>query len=148
MKKIYLGEKKENTIYDFRETCFGIVLKNNEFYLTEKNNEISLIGGGIEEGENNIETLKREFMEEAGLTILECSNFITIDCFWKTKNNIDMESLANFYIVKISDDIKNNTEKESKLVKIPYNEISNILELPYQQKAIELFIDKKNNGFI
>ena len=44
MKKIILGTKIENTKYDFRETCFGIVYKNDKFYVTEKNGEISLIG--------------------------------------------------------------------------------------------------------
>ena len=140
MEKITIGKKKENTNYKFRETCFGIVDKDDEFYITAKNGEPSLIGGGVEEGETHLETLKREFMEEAGLTIEECNEFITIDCFWVTQNNEDMESLANFYITKISNDIVDNTEKESKLVKVKKKELIKILPLPYQKKAIELYL--------
>ena len=40
MEKVTLGTKKENIKYCFRETCFGIVYKDNNFYLTEKNGEI------------------------------------------------------------------------------------------------------------
>ena len=49
MKKVVVGKKDENIKYDFRETCFGIVYKNDMFYLTSKKGEPSLIGGGIEE---------------------------------------------------------------------------------------------------
>lgn len=148
MKLVFLGEKKENIKYNFRETCFGIVYKNNEFYLTEKGKELSLIGGGVEEGESHLETLKREFIEESGLTITECSNFVTIDCFWYTKDKRNMESLANFYIVKVSDIIIEPTEKDSKLVKVSKEELISKLPLPYQKKAIELYLEKINKGII
>lgn len=58
MKKIIIGEKDFSKNYDFRETCFGIVVKNNKLYCTEKRNEFSLIGGGIEQGESHLDCLK------------------------------------------------------------------------------------------
>ena len=148
MKVIVLGDKKDNIKYDFRETCFGIVYKNNEFYLTEKDNELSLIGGGVEDKESHLETLKREFIEEAGLTIRECSNFVTIDCFWYTKDKRNMESLANFYIVKVDDKVRKPREDNSKLVKVSINGLLDKLQLPYQKKAIELYLEKRNKGII
>ena len=141
MKKIRLGVKKRNVSYDFRETCFGIVYKNGEFYLTEKDREISLVGGGVEKGETHIDTLKREFLEEAGLTITGCREFITIDCFWQTRNKKYMESLANFYIVEVSDNIIEATEKESKLVIAKPDNLEDKLLLPYQKEAIRLFFE-------
>lgn len=148
MKKIRLGVKKRNLKYDFRETCFGIVYKNNEFYLTSKKGELSLIGGGVEENETHKETLKREFIEESGLVVKEVSDFITIDCYWYTRSKTNMNSLANFYIVKVSDKIKEPTEEGSILVKVKEKDILEKLELPYQKKAIELFLEKKNKGLI
>ena len=141
MKKIRLGIKKRNIEYDFRETCFGIVYKNDKFYVTEKSNDISLIGGGIEPNETHIETLKREFIEEAGLTITNIKDFITIDCYWLTRNNKNMNSLANFYIVDISDKIIEPTEDLSKLVILSKKEIEDKLALPYQKEAIKIFIE-------
>lgn len=142
MKKIILGTKIENIKYDFRETCFGIVYKDNNFYLTEKNGEISLIGGGIENSETHIETLEREFIEEAGLTIKNIKGFVTIDCYWITRNNDNMNSLANFYIVEINDETNVPTEENSKLVILKETEIRNKLTLPYQKEAINLFFEK------
>ena len=37
---ILIGEKNENIKYDFRETVFGICLKNEELYLTKKGVEV------------------------------------------------------------------------------------------------------------
>ena len=143
MKKIRLGTKKRNINYYFRETCFGIVYKNNKFYLTEKEKEISLIGGGVEKNETHEETLKREFIEESGLTIKKITPFITIDCYWHTRDNKEMNSLANFYIVEVDNKINKPTESISKLVKINKDDILNNLELPYQKKAIELFLEEQ-----
>lgn len=144
MEKVILGVKKENTKYDFRETCFGIVYKNDKFYVTEKNGETSLIGGGVEPNETYEETLKREFIEEAGLTINDIKEFITIDCYWVTRNNDDMNYLANFYIVDVSEHITEATEKESKLVILEQSEIKDKLALPYQKEAINLFLKNIN----
>ena len=55
--------------------------QDNRFYVTEKNGEISLIGGEVEPNETHIETLKREILEEAGLSIKNIEEFITIDCY-------------------------------------------------------------------
>lgn len=141
MKKIELGTKEKGIKYDFRETCFGIVYKNKKFYITDKLGELSLIGGGREKGESKEETLRREFLEEAGLTITKVKEFITIDCYWLTRNNKNMNSLANFYIIEVSDEIKEPTEEGSKLVLIEPNKIKNSLKLPYQKEAIRLFLE-------
>lgn len=140
MKKIIIGKKENNIKYDFRETCFGIIEKDSKFYLTSKNNEISLIGGGVEPNETHTKTLKREFIEEAGLIITDVIEFITIDCYWITKNNKHMNSLSNIYIVKVKDTIKEPTEKESKLIILDKKDILNNLSLPYQKEAIKLYI--------
>lgn len=143
MKKVILGEKKKNVKYDFRETCFGIIFKNDKFYLTEKHGELSLVGGGVEVGENHFETLKREAIEEAGLQVLEINDFVTIDCFWHTRDNREMESLANFYLVKVSDEILEATEDGSNLVILDEKELLKRLSLPYQKKAIELYLQER-----
>ena len=141
MKKVVVGHKDENIKYDFRETCFGIVYKNNMFYLTNKNGETSLIGGGIEEGEDIKVCLEREFMEEAGLTVTDIYEFVTIDCYWVTRYKDNMNSLANFYIVKVNDEEVKPTEAGHELVKVTKDEILDLLPLPYHKKAIEMYLE-------
>ena len=98
---ILIGEKNENIKYDFRETVFGICLKNEELYLTKKGEDISLIGGGIELNETEETTLKREALEEAGLEVIGMNKICDIDCYWKTRDNRDMESFTHIYQIEI-----------------------------------------------
>lgn len=141
MEKIIVGRKDEKIKYDFRETCFGIVYKNDMFYLTNKKGEPSLIGGGIEVGEDPKVCLEREFMEEAGLTVTDIREFITVDCYWITRNNDNMNSLANFYIVEVNDEEKEPTEVGHELLKVTKEEVFDLLPLPYHKKAIEMYLE-------
>ena len=141
MKKIIIGEKDNSKEYDFRETCFGIVVKDNKLYCTTKSNEYSLIGGGIERGEDHIKCLKREFLEEAGLAIDDVKPLCTIDCFWITKENRNMESLSNIYIVTVSDEIIEPTENVHKLQKVDLKNSMDLFPLPYHKRALEEYLN-------
>ncbi|MCK9575239.1 MAG: hypothetical protein M0R51_04715 [Clostridia bacterium] len=52
MKTIKFGIKKDLK-YGFRETCFGIVVKNDKLMIVKKDGQISLIGGGIGQNETH-----------------------------------------------------------------------------------------------
>lgn len=136
MNKLVIGRKNNNIRYVFRETCFGIVEKNNEFYITLKGSDYSLIGGGIESNESHLECLKREFIEEAGLKIKSIKELCTIDCYWNTRSDIDMNSLSNIYIVEVFDEEYKPLEKNSTLVKCTKEELLNNIVLPYQKEAL------------
>ena len=140
---ILIGEKDINKQYYFRETVFGICLKNEELYLTKKGENISLIGAGIESNETEETTLKREALEEAGLEIIGMNKICDIDCYWKTRDNRDMESLTHIYQIEISDKIIDPLEVESKLVKMSINEAKNQLKLPYHKQALIEFLKNK-----
>lgn len=140
MKKIQIGNEFKNGEYEYRETCFGIYEKDNKLYLTEKNNEISLIGGGIEKNESYFDCLRREFLEESGCMLKESQELYIIDCYWVTRNNVNMRSVAHIFLVDIEDKILEPLEKESRLVIINKNMVLEKLELPYQIKAIEMYL--------
>ncbi len=139
MKTIKIGNKFKEK-HGFRETCFGIVVKDNKLLVVydQKHNQYSLVGGGIDNGETHEETLKREFIEEIGATIKSIIPFITIDCFWLAGGDYPMESLANFYILEIDEFKEIKHESEYKYIDI--NKVD--LPLPYQKEAIKLFIKK------
>lgn len=137
MNKIIIGNKDNNIKYCFRETCFGIVKKNDKFYITSKDGDYSLIGGGLEDGESHLECLKREFMEEAGLKIVSMKELCIIDCYWYTRSKVNMNSLSNIYIVEVSDDGNEPLEKNSELVKCTKEELLERIVLPYQKEAIK-----------
>lgn len=142
MKTIVIGEKFESK-YDFRETCFGIVKVNNKFLLVKKNNQYSLVGGGLEENETYEECLKREFKEESGYEIVSIKEFVCIDCFWLAMGKYKMESKANIFIVEVNLNNVGAPSEEGCICKwVEENEILDKLPLPYHKKAIEYFIDE------
>lgn len=140
MKKIVLGNKDKLIKYGFRETCFGINIKLNKFLLFYDKNQYSLVGGGIDGNETHEECLKREFEEEVGYSIKNIKPLFIIDCFWLADNKYPFESLVNIYQIDL--DKKINENCESNLEYIDINKSLELLNLPYQKKAIELIINK------
>jgi 8-oxo-dGTP diphosphatase len=140
MDKIIVGEKFIDRKYDFRETCFGICVKDGKFLLVKKKEQYSFIGGGIEEGESHEDCLRREFIEESGYEILDINPFVTIDCFWLAAGKWPLESLANFYIVKVGKKLSEPTEEGHVVEEINIEDAEKLLPLPYHKKALELFV--------
>lgn len=141
MRKIRLGIKNKNLKYDFRETCFGLYQKDHKILVTfdKKHNQYSLIGGGLEKGERRHNALKREFLEEVGIKIKKIKPFVTIDCFWLAGGDYPLVSLANFYTIDIEGYLDVECESQYEFVDIHKLD----LPLPYQRKALELFLKEK-----
>jgi len=143
MKRIIIGEKLEDKKYDFRETCFGICIKDGKMLLVKKKEQYSFIGGGIEKGETHEQCLRREFIEESGYELLKLEKFVTIDCFWLAAGKWPLESLANFYIVEVGQKVCEPTEEGHIVEEIKIEDAENLLPLPYHKKALELFLQKR-----
>lgn len=140
MKTIQIGEKFDGK-FDFRETCFGIVLRGDELLLVKKNGQYSLIGGGIENAESKKDCLKREFMEEAGLQILGVKEFVCVDCFWLAAGKYPLESKANVFIVEVDFDTQVAPTDEGHEVEfVALERALDLLPLPYHKAAIKEFL--------
>ena len=140
MEIITVGEKFEGK-YDFRETCFGIVRNNNKILLVNKNNQYSLVGGGIEEKESFEDCLKREFLEESGYMITSFKELVRIDCYWLAASKYPMLSRANIFEVCV--DVNNKKEALESDCFVEWMDIdsaSNLLPLPYHKKALEYYM--------
>lgn len=142
MEKITVGEKFESK-FSFRETCFGIVRCDNKLLLVNKNNQYSLVGGGIEENETFLDCLKREFIEESGYDVVSSKELVCIDCYWLAANKYPMLSRVNVFEVDIDlDNKKEALENDCYVEWIDINETIDLLPLPYHKKAIEYYIEK------
>ena len=142
MKTITLGEKFVDRKFDFRETCFGICERNGQILLTKKikKNEIAMVGGGVEKGETHENCLRREFLEESGYSVESIDELCTVDCFWLAGGEWPMESLANFYIVKLSEKADVPSEEGHEPMWVPIDEAEKLLPLPYHKEAIKQYM--------
>ena len=145
MKVITIG-KKFDFKFDFRETCFGIVVKDNKILLVKKNDQYSLIGGGMDFGETFEECIKREFLEEAGMLPIKILPLVCIDCFWLAANKYPMESKANIFCVDV--DLLNKikpTEEGHTIEWINIEQAKDLLPLPYHKEALNYYFLNKTN---
>lgn len=142
MERIVIGEKVS---CDYRKTVYGIVERGGKLLLvySEKDNDYSLIGGGIEPGESLEQALQREFLEESGFYIKRVKDFANIDCYWTKKDGRIIETDANFFIVDIDErSIQNPTEAFHKPIWVERENVIHLINFPYQKKALELYFKK------
>ncbi len=144
MEKLLVGEKKNNLKYDFRETCFGICEKQGNLLLVEKNGQYSFIGGGIEKGESQEHCLKREFLEESGYEIESMEKFITVDCYWLAGGKWPLNSLVNFYVVKVGNQKHPPLEEGHTLAEVDIEKAMDLLPLPYHKAGLKFYLKNKN----
>ncbi len=100
--------------------AYGIIIKDNQIALVKKSRggykgKLDLPGGGIEHTELPCETLKREIMEEAGISISEYSLFdvTATNIKWEIKKDLyeDLHHIGILYIVKTKDvKLKNDSD--------------------------------------
>ena len=141
MEFIQIGNKFESK-YDFRETCFGIVEVDNKFLIVKKNNQYSLIGGGIEKNESFEECLKREFLEESGYKIIGIKELVCVDCFWLAANKYPMESKANIFVINVDLNYIDPLEKDCVPCFVSKDELIDLLPLPYHKEAMKYYFKK------
>lgn len=142
MEIITIGEKF-NEKYSFRETCFGIVKNGNKILVVNKNNQYSLVGGGLEVGETFEDCLKREFLEETGYSVTSFKELVRIDCYWLAANKYPMLSRANIFEVEIDlSNKKDALENDCFVEWIDIDNCNDLLPLPYHKKALEYYIEK------
>ena len=99
---------------------YGIIIQNNKIALIRKarggyKGKLDLPGGGIEHIETPVEALKREIMEEAGISV---NSWKLIDCTsvnikWNVENDLweDLHHIGILYVVETNDfNLKEETD--------------------------------------
>lgn len=97
---------------------YGIIIQNDEIVLVRKANggykgKLDLPGGGMEHGEEFIETLKREVMEEVGVLIKDAKLFdVKTNTFTWNMCDTMMENLHHIGILYTINGIENEIKKD------------------------------------
>ncbi len=135
---LYIGEKKENITYQERKCAYAILQgKEDKVGLIEVRDEYFLIGGGIENNEDEIEALKRETIEEAGYSIKEIKKFEEVEAYYLDKERGYLKVVATIYIAELDKYIKNPIELDHKLIWISLKERKKEMFRKYQEAVVQ-----------
>jgi len=144
------GNQKENVVYEKRIGAYGIgfgvdgevPVAMTHLYNGQKG--YFLLGGGIANDENHADCIKRECLEEAGLSVtprdLICKGeyFRFIE---RTKTNF--HGIGYFYYMEINEVVSTPTEPDHFLAWLTIDEIREKLFLPAQIWAVEEIYKKR-----
>ena len=145
MEVLETGEKLEGAEYGYREICFGIAEKDGRFLVvfSGKDRNISLPGGGIEEGETPLEAVHREFMEEAGYKLKAAEELVDVHSYWNFKTGKCVERFAHIFVVEIDEDSKTTPiEDWHTRLWVDMEDANNVIPFPYQKAGIEYYLSK------
>jgi 8-oxo-dGTP diphosphatase len=137
-KEITFGTKEEGITYFVREGAYGVVF-NDAMQVAVLRNSFGhfLPGGGIEEGENSMECLVREFMEETGYEI-SVKKFIgkASKYYFSEAFNHYRHPIGYFYQVSLEQRVTDLIEEDHELLWLEPLECSKLL-YDHQQWAVD-----------
>ena len=111
--------KQDNINYKKRPCVYVIIQRDEDDKIaivkeTRKKEKLLIIGGGIEKGEDKIQALEREVLEETGYSIKDIKKFDDYVAYINSETRGYLEIEATIYIAKfdkkISEPIEENYE--------------------------------------
>lgn len=108
-----IGDKELNIEYKKRPGAYAIITRKEDNKIgIVTDGEFFFLGGGIEEGETQLEALKRELIEEAGYTIKNIKKFDEVSSFINSEKKGYIEVIAYVYLAEFDKKIKEPIEKD------------------------------------
>lgn len=134
----------------FTIRIYGLLIDNGQILLSRENIHGDLFtkfpGGGLEFGEGVVDCLKREFMEEVGITLSYCGHFYTTEGYFPSAfHNPPKQVLSIYYKVRSEElqKIKTGDPTNFSLLKENEDQILYWCDLDaLQSEGLELPIDK------
>lgn len=139
MTPIY-GEKLVGQNYIVRPGVYGIAFDSEgRVALVKVPYGYHLPGGGIEEGEDHVSCLEREFLEETGCAV-EIGAPITISrqYTYSERSENYYELVGHFYLAKINEKRITPIELDHELEWHTVDDALTLLSLEYQIEAVKL----------
>ncbi|KAB3529423.1 NUDIX hydrolase [Alkaliphilus serpentinus] len=140
---IVFGERIMDTNYLQRRGAYGVLINNEgKIAFIKVRDGYFLPGGGIEEGEDLRQCLKREFLEETGLKI-EIIKFLgRASQYHLSRRHQYIKLIGYFYMVSLSHDTKLKKEADHQLLWMEVPDCISKLFLDNQGWAVSKLVEK------
>lgn len=148
MKRI--GEKIRDLQYTKRLGAYAIIEReeDDKVAIATANGYYFFLGGGIEEGETEMEALRRELLEESGYSIKNIKYFDKVTSWADGGDRGPLDITATFYKAELDEKVTIASEKDHKLLWVNATEYKDKLYHEYQRYILEEYIKDKKKGHI
>lgn len=142
-----MGNKDVNIEYRKRPGAYAIIKrkKDNKIGIVENitnKMDFFFLGGGIEEGETEIDALKRELIEESGYTIKNINEFDKVGSFVYAGDRGYLEIIANVYTAEFDKKAVEPIEKDHKVLWVSAKEYTDKMSQEWQNYILKEYIEK------
>jgi 8-oxo-dGTP diphosphatase len=128
---------KENTKYSDREGAYLIPFRNNQIGVISTPKGYFFIGGGLENGENHSDCIKRECLEETGrLSYIE-DKLCSAETYTIHPTIGYFHPIQTYYFGQLLDKVSIPTEKDHILCWVEYEELKGNMFVEMQNWALE-----------
>ncbi len=134
--------KKENKEYMIRKGAYAIIkIDENKIAIAKENQEYFFLGGGLEKGENELDALKREFIEETGYTLKNIKYLNRVKSYEYSDDYGDLEIIATIYTAEFDKKITEKIENNEIIVCAPKDYLNKI-KYEYQRYVLKKYINQ------
>ncbi len=141
-------DKKPDVQYNWRECCYGILKRDDEFALvfSHKDQNYSIAGGGMEQGETEQQALTREFLEETGMTVTNSKKLIDVVSRGRKKNGEYLEQLSHVFMVDVAEQIQKPIEDWHEVVWVKSKDVVSMVSNRWQKVLFENYLLNNQTG--
>ncbi len=141
----YIDEKEKGVQYRVRPGAYAIIVReeDDKIGIVTDGKDIFYLGGGIEEGESELEALKRELIEEAGYTLKNIQEFDKIGSYLFAEEHGYLEVIANVFIAEFDEKITEPVEKDHHIIWVSAEDYIGKMFREWQNYILKEFIQKR-----
>ena len=141
---IRIGQKIEGERYIKRPGAYAIIEhKEDDKIAIATDGDWFLLGGGIEDGETEIEALRRELIEESGYSIKNIKYFDKVTAWADGREKGLLDITATIYIAEFDKKVTEPIEKDHKVFWVKPEEYKDKLFHEYQRYILNEYLKLK-----
>lgn len=138
-----IGDKDANIEYRKRPGAYAIITRKEDNKIgIVTDGDFFFLGGGIEEGETELDALKRELIEESGYTIKNISKFDEVSSFIYAETKGYIQVMAYVYLAEFDEKVAEPIEKDHTVLWVKPEDYVGKMCREWQEYILKEYIDK------
>lgn len=143
----YVGSKDEKIEYKKRPGAYSIIVRkeDNKIGIVTDGRDYFFLGGGIEQGETELDALKRELLEEAGYSIKNIKKFDEIGQFIFVEEKGYYEVMAHVYLSEFDRKVTEPIEEDHTVLWVNPEDYIGKMCREWQEYILKEYINKADS---